>query len=57
VYGVAEKPADTRRLTIKRNTVAVVIDGSAVLALGDIGPVIEGKAALFKQFGGWTPGR
>jgi malate dehydrogenase (oxaloacetate-decarboxylating) len=44
-------------LTIKRNTVAVVTDGSAVLGLGNIGaaaalPVMEGKAALFKQFGG-----
>ena len=42
-------------LTIKRNTVAVVSDGTAVLGLGDIGPraampVMEGKAALFKQF-------
>jgi malate dehydrogenase (oxaloacetate-decarboxylating) len=54
---IAENPADARRLTIKRNTVAVVTDGSAVLGLGDIGPaaampVMEGKAALFKQFGG-----
>ena len=43
--------------TIKRNTVAVVSDGSAVLGLGDIGPeaampVMEGKAVLFKEFGG-----
>src|SRR4051812_37290869 len=43
--------------TIKRNTVAVVSDGSAVLGLGDIGPeaampVMEGKALLFKEFGG-----
>src|ERR687897_213251 len=43
--------------TIKRNTVAVVSDGSAVLGLGDIGPeaampVLEGKAMLFKEFGG-----
>ncbi|MFI7131359.1 NAD-dependent malic enzyme [Nonomuraea sp. NPDC050153] len=54
---IAENPADVRRLTIKRNTVAVVTDGSAVLGLGNIGPaaalpVMEGKAALFKQFGG-----
>ena len=54
---IAENPADARRLTIKRNTVAVVTDGSAVLGLGNIGPaaalpVMEGKAALFKQFGG-----
>ncbi len=54
---IANNPADARRLTIKRNTVAVVTDGSAVLGLGNIGPaaampVMEGKAALFKQFGG-----
>ncbi|ACU70390.1 Malate dehydrogenase (oxaloacetate- decarboxylating) [Catenulispora acidiphila DSM 44928] len=54
---LAENPEDARRLTIKRNTVAVVTDGSAVLGLGNIGPiaalpVMEGKAALFKQFAG-----
>ncbi|MGW0661797.1 malic enzyme-like NAD(P)-binding protein [Streptodolium elevatio] len=54
---IAENPEDARRLTVKRNTVAVVTDGSAVLGLGDIGPaaalpVMEGKAALFKQFAG-----
>jgi malate dehydrogenase (oxaloacetate-decarboxylating) len=54
---IVEHPEDVRRLTIKRNTVAVVSDGSAVLGLGNIGPaaalpVMEGKAALFKQFGG-----
>ena len=54
---LAENPGDARRLTIKRNTVAVVTDGSAVLGLGNIGPiaalpVMEGKAALFKQFAG-----
>ena len=48
-------PSDARRLTIKRNTIAVVTDGSAVLGLGNIGPlaalpVMEGKAALFKRF-------
>jgi malate dehydrogenase (oxaloacetate-decarboxylating) len=52
---IAANPADARRLTIKRNTVAVVTDGSAVLGLGNIGPaaalpVMEGKAALFKRF-------
>ena len=52
---IAENPEDARRLTIKRNTVAVVSDGSAVLGLGNIGPaaampVMEGKAALFKRF-------
>ncbi|GIH08595.1 malate dehydrogenase [Rhizocola hellebori] len=54
---IAENPQDARRLTIKRNTVAVVTDGSAVLGLGNLGPlaampVMEGKAALFKRFGG-----
>jgi malate dehydrogenase (oxaloacetate-decarboxylating) len=54
---IAENPDDARRLTIKRNTVAIVTDGSAVLGLGNIGPaaalpVMEGKAALFKQFAG-----
>ena len=52
---IAADPTDARRLTIKRNTVAVVTDGSAVLGLGNIGPaaampVMEGKAALFKRF-------
>ncbi|WP_025274106.1 NAD-dependent malic enzyme [Haloglycomyces albus] len=52
---IADNPDDARRLTIKRNTVAVVSDGSAVLGLGNIGPeaampVMEGKAALFKKF-------
>ena len=54
---IARNPEDVRRLTIKRNTVAVVTDGSAVLGLGNIGaaaslPVMEGKAALFKRFAG-----
>ena len=54
---IAAHPENARRLTIKRNTVAVVTDGSAVLGLGDIGPyaalpVMEGKAALFKAFAG-----
>ncbi len=54
---IAENPDDVRRLTIKRNSVAVVTDGSAVLGLGNIGPyaampVMEGKAALFKRFAG-----
>ena len=52
---IAADPSDLRRLTIKRNTVAVVTDGSAVLGLGNNGPgaalpVMEGKAALFKRF-------
>src|SRR5947208_10614413 len=54
---IAENPDDVRRLTIKRNSVAVVTDGSAVLGLGNVGPyaalpVMEGKAALFKRFAG-----
>lgn len=53
---IAKDKSDARRLTIKRNAVAVVTDGSAVLGLGNIGPeaalpVMEGKAALFKSFG------
>src|SRR5699024_4702591 len=52
---IARNPEDARRLTVKGNSVAVVTDGSAVLGLGNIGPeaampVMEGKAALFKQF-------
>jgi malate dehydrogenase (oxaloacetate-decarboxylating) len=54
---IAANPEDARRLTIKRNSVAVVTDGSAVLGLGNIGPyaampVMEGKCALFKRFAG-----
>jgi malate dehydrogenase (oxaloacetate-decarboxylating) len=54
---LAANPEDARRLTIKRNSVAVVTDGSAVLGLGNVGPyaalpVMEGKAALFKRFAG-----
>jgi malate dehydrogenase (oxaloacetate-decarboxylating) len=52
---IAKDPSLARKLTIKRNAVAVVTDGSAVLGLGNIGPmaalpVMEGKALLFKQF-------
>ncbi len=52
---IAEDPEKVWNLTIKRNTVAVVSDGTAVLGLGDIGPegalpVMEGKAVLFKEF-------
>ncbi|MDA8291175.1 MAG: NAD-dependent malic enzyme [Actinomycetota bacterium] len=52
---IAADPSAARNLTIKRNTVAVVTDGSAVLGLGNIGPaaalpVMEGKAVLFKRF-------
>ena len=54
---IAEDPAQVWNLTTKRNMVAVVTDGSAVLGLGDVGPeaalpVMEGKAMLFKEFGG-----
>jgi malate dehydrogenase (oxaloacetate-decarboxylating) len=54
---VAEDPSKAFQLTIKRNTVAVISDGTAVLGLGDIGPlgalpVMEGKCMLFKQFAG-----
>jgi malate dehydrogenase (oxaloacetate-decarboxylating) len=54
---IAENPDRARSLTIKANTVAVVTDGSAVLGLGNLGPegalpVMEGKAMLFKEFGG-----
>ena len=52
---IAENPGLANRFTSKRNTVAVVSDGTAVLGLGDIGPlaampVMEGKAVLFKHF-------
>ena len=54
---IAENNDDAYKYTIKANTVAVVSDGSAVLGLGNIGahaamPVMEGKAVLFKEFGG-----
>ncbi|WP_018131807.1 NAD-dependent malic enzyme [Effusibacillus pohliae] len=54
---IHQDPSKAFQLTIKRNTVAVVSDGTAVLGLGDIGPyaampVMEGKAMLFKQFAG-----
>ena len=54
---IAEDPSKVWTLTAKQHLVAVVTDGSAVLGLGDIGPeaampVMEGKAMLFKEFGG-----
>ena len=54
---IEREPDAAWTLTIKKNTVAVVTDGTAVLGLGDIGPlaalpVMEGKAMLFKEFGG-----
>lgn len=54
---LAEHPEEAKRYSIKGNTIAVVSDGSAVLGLGNIGPlgalpVMEGKALLFKEFGG-----
>jgi malate dehydrogenase (oxaloacetate-decarboxylating) len=53
---IHDDPEKVYKLTIKRNTVAVITDGTAVLGLGDIGPeaalpVMEGKAMLFKEFG------
>lgn len=52
---LAAHPEDARTLSVKRNSVAVVSDGTAVLGLGDIGPygalpVMEGKALIFKEF-------
>ena len=54
---IRDDPEKAFTLTIKKNTVAIVSDGTAVLGLGDIGPaaampVMEGKAMLFKEFGG-----
>src|SRR6476661_1691706 len=54
---IAKDPEKRFTLTIKKNTVAVISDGTAVLGLGDIGPaaampVMEGKCQLFKEFGG-----
>jgi len=54
---IAKNPARVFDLTIKRNTVAVVSDGSAILGIGNLGaaaalPVMEGKAVLFKEFAG-----
>lgn len=54
---IAEDPDAAYKYTMKANTIAVVSDGSAVLGLGNIGaraamPVMEGKAVLFKEFGG-----
>lgn len=54
---IAEDKEQAYKYTVKSNTIAVVSDGSAVLGLGNIGPyaampVMEGKAVLFKEFGG-----
>ena len=54
---LAKNPKEASNYSIKGNTIAVVSDGSAVLGLGNIGPygalpVMEGKAVLFKEFGG-----
>ena len=54
---IAANPEEVYNLTIKQNMVAIVTDGSAVLGLGNLGPeaampVMEGKAMLFKEFGG-----
>lgn len=54
---IARDPKLARLYTLKRNTIAIVSDGSAILGLGNLGPlaaipVMEGKAAIFKEFGG-----
>lgn len=54
---IAKDPANAREYTLKRNTVAIVSDGSAILGLGNLGalaaiPVMEGKAAILKSFAG-----
>lgn len=54
---IARDPSLARDYTLKRNTIAIVSDGSAILGLGNLGalasiPVMEGKAAIFKEFGG-----
>lgn len=54
---IAKRPSDIYKYTIKKNTIAVITDGTAVLGLGNIGPaaslpVMEGKCCLFKRFGG-----
>jgi malate dehydrogenase (oxaloacetate-decarboxylating) len=54
---IARDPSLARLYTLKRNTVAIISDGSAILGLGNLGPlsaipVMEGKAAIFKEFGG-----
>ena len=54
---LAKHPEDTRRMSVKGNSVAVISDGSAVLGLGNIGPygalpVLEGKALIFKEMAG-----
>jgi malate dehydrogenase (oxaloacetate-decarboxylating) len=59
---IQEDPSKAWALTIKTDTVAIVSHGTAVLGLGDIGPeaampVMEGKAMLFKEFGGSTRSR
>lgn len=54
---INKEPSLARDYTIKRNTIGIITDGTAVLGLGNIGamaglPVMEGKAVLFKEFGG-----
>lgn len=54
---IAKDPSLAREYTLKRNTIAIVSDGTAILGLGDLGPlaaipVMEGKAAIFKEFAG-----
>lgn len=57
VLSIAKNPQEVYNLTIKGNTVAVITDGSAVLGLGNVGPlaalpVMEGKCAIFSEFAG-----
>ncbi|MFO1533632.1 MAG: NAD-dependent malic enzyme [Thermoplasmatota archaeon] len=56
-WAIAKDKSASHKLTIRKNTVAVVSDGSAILGIGNLGPeaampVMEGKAQLFKEFGG-----
>src|ERR1035437_2314334 len=54
---IAKNPEDVYKYTLKQNSIAIVSDGSAILGLGNLGakaaiPVMEGKAAIFKEFAG-----
>ena len=54
---ISKDPSLAREYTLKNNTIAIVSDGSAILGLGNLGalasiPVLEGKAAIFKEFAG-----
>lgn len=57
VQAIAQDPSKAFQLTLKRNTVAIITDGTAILGLGNLGPaaalpVMEGKAVLFKTLAG-----